>query len=295
MAEGPGGGLRARGGGARGRPVALAACAAVVLAGCGSATPARSSRSLQRAASTTTPPLHSASSTASSAPATTTGGGGPASAGRGSTAGGGSAATAAAGPTPAQPGTYQYSQSGSFKAGLSSQSVPAQGTVVIDPPSAESPGSWSQVWHSYVDPSQPPSDTTFAIAPSGVAIVAEVIRMSGLTFSCTFSPPVEVLSWPPAVGHRFSGTGQCGSFTAQVSGEVTGTEPTTVDGTGVTAYVVQTHVTTTGSVSSSSTETDWFDPGTGLDLSQDTSQSGTYDGVAFSSQLNRKLLSARPS
>ena len=296
MADGPGGGRRRSRNPIRRAGVLACAGASLVLAACGSARPpATASRYSHRAAATTTTTAtRPASAPGAPAPTAAAGNSGTAGAGNGASPASGPGRSTAAGPTPAQPGTYRYSQSGSFKAGVSSQSVPAQGNVVVDPPTAESPGSWSQVWHSYVDPSQPPSDTTFVIAPTGIAITAEVIRMSGITFSCAFSPPLEVVSWPPAVGHQFAGTGQCGSFTAQVTGQVTGTQPTTVDGAAVTAYVIQTHVTTTGSVSSTSTETDWFDPAAGLDVSQDIAQSGTYDGIAFSSQVSRRILSGRP-
>ena len=278
-------------------PVLALATAAVVLAACGAVTPpARSLSPPARGGSPATTAPGNGGAPRQEGASTASGGGGAPGAAAGSSAGAGGtpSGSEAAGPVPAQAGSYRYAQSGSFQAGVSTQSVPAQGTVVVDPPTAVSPGDWTQVWHSYVDPSQPPSDTTFAIAPAGVAITAEVIRMAGITFSCTFSPPLEVIAWPPAVGHEFSGTGNCGSFTAAVSGSVTGTQPTSVDGASVTAYVVQTHVTTTGSLSSSSTETDWFDAALGLDLYQDTSQSGTYDGIGFSSKVTRKILSGHP-
>ena len=290
--RGGGRGLRPTGG----RTTVFLAGAVLLLAACGSAMPVAKAKGSAAGADrvTTTSTEQGAAAPAHQDAPTGAGGRGAPGAANGSSPAVAPAQSAASGPGPVQPGTYRYSQSGSFKAGLSSQSVPNQGSVVVDLPAAQGRASWTQVWHSYVDTSQPPSDTAFAIAPSGIAIVSEVIRMSGVTFTCTFSPPLEVVSWPPAVGHQFSGTGACGSFTAQVSGSVTGTQATSVDGTGVTAFVVQTHVTTTGSVSSSSTETDWFDPALGLDLSQDSSQSGTYEGISFSSQITRKLVSGRP-
>lgn len=198
------------------------------------------------------------------------------------------------GPTPTTPGTYRYTQSGSFTALNSTQNVPAQGTIVVDAAAPQGAGSWTQVWHSYVDPNQPPSDTTFSITPSGVAIVSEVIRMGGQTFTCTFATPLLVVDWPPTVGHQFSGSANCGSFTVQASGSISGTQQTSVGGSPVTAYVVTTNVTTSGSVSSTSTETDWLDPVHNLDVRQQSQEKGTYQGIAFQSQVTRTLTSTQP-
>jgi len=205
-----------------------------------------------------------------------------------------SAPQAPSGPTPTTPGTYRYSQSGGFTALGSTQNVPAQGTIVVDAASPQGAGSWTQVWHSYIDPSQPPSDTTFSITPSGYAIVSEVIRMAGQTFTCTFSSPMLIVNWPPTVGHQFSGSANCGSFTVQASGSITGTQQTTVGGSPVTAYVVTTNVSTSGSVSSTSTETDWLDPVHELDVRQQSQEKGTYQGVAFQSDVTRTLNSTQP-
>jgi hypothetical protein len=209
-------------------------------------------------------------------------------------------------PTPPEPGTYTYSQQGGVSALGSTQSFPPQGTEVIDAPSAQGAGSWTQVWHSYLSSSQPPDDTTVAIAPSGISIVSEVVRMAAggqtITFTCTFSAPIEVIDWPPTVGHQFAGSGSCsspnnsyGSFTVNVHGTVSGTQATSIGGAPTTAYVISTDATTSGAVVSSSSETDWFDPASRLDLYVKSQESGTYDGVQFSSQDTRTLVSTSPS
>lgn len=200
------------------------------------------------------------------------------------------------GPKPATPGTYRYNQSGSFSASGSSQNDPPQGTVVVDPPTATGTNSWRQVWHSYIDTSQPPTDTTFAISPSGISVVSEVIRQASVTVSCAFAQPVQVIAWPPAVGHQFSGSSTCGGqFNLTVTGGITGTQSATVDGVPVTTYVVTTNISTSGNLSSSGVEHDWFDPAAEVDVHQDSSQSGTYGFFKFTSQVTRTLVSAHPS
>lgn len=200
------------------------------------------------------------------------------------------------GPKPATPGTYHYNQSGTFSASGSTQNDPPQGTVVVDPARSTGVGSWQQVWHSYIDTSQPPTDSTFVINPSGISVVSEVIRQSSVTVSCTFAQPVQVIAWPPAVGHQFSGSSTCGGqFNLTVSGGITGTQSTTIDGAPVTAYVVTTNISTSGNLTSSGVEHDWFDPAAEVDVHQDSSQSGTYGFFKFTSQVTRTLVSAHPS
>lgn len=267
------------------------------------------------AATTTTAPATSAGS----GTATTTAGPGTAVASRpattapankvgsgaagGGTSNGSGGGGGAGGPRPVTAGTYRYRQSGSFTALNSTQQDPAQGTIVVDAASATGPGAWTQVWHSYVDTSQQPSDSTFALSASGIDLDSEVLRMTAygqtVVFDCTFSPPLEIMSWPPKVGYSFSGNGTCtssnGSFPVAVTGKIDGTQSDNVGGTSVNAYVVDTTATTTGEVASTSQETDWFDPTSGLDVHQETSEQGTYNGVKFSSQLTRDLNSLSPS
>lgn len=279
------------------RRVLAIALLAVAAGACGSAV--KVSTSDQAAGSVTTSSSASGSAAGSSG---TSGSGGsskspssPAASGPAPSAKGGvSSPQAPSGPTPTAPGTYRYSQSGGFTALGSTHNVPAQGTIVVDAASSQGAGSWMQVWHSYIDPTQPPSDTTFSISPSGFAIASEVIRMQGQTFTCTFAPPMLVVNWPPTVGHQFSGSANCGSFTVQASGSISGTQQTSVGGSTVTAYVVTTNATTTGSVSASSTETDWLDPVHKLDIRQQTQEKGTYQGIAFESDVTRTLISTQP-
>ena len=286
---------------------ALVAVVALASAGCSSGA-ARNLGDRASSALSTTSSTAAAGTSAGGATTTTVAGGpqGGSKQAATSPAGSGTSAGGSGGPSPAAPGTYAYAQSGSFSALGSTQSLPPQGTDVVDPAGAEGAGSWSQVWHTYLDSNEPPDDTTFAISPSGIAITAEVIRMSAgsqtFTFTCTFSSPVEVIDWPPTVGHQFAGTGDCtspgnadGSFSASVSGSVSGTQSTSIGGSPTTAYVVSTKVTTSGAVDSTSTETDWFDPGPDLDLYTTSQESGSYDGVQFSSQATRTLQSTHPS
>jgi hypothetical protein len=204
-----------------------------------------------------------------------------------------------ASPSPPQAGTYLYRQSGSSTAGGQTQPVPAQGSIRIDPAAAQGAAAWTQTWHSYVDPSQPPSDTTYEFSPGGVGMVSIVTRADlnsqSLSFTCTFSPPLEVTPWPPTVGYAFSGEGSCGSFTASVTGRIDGTQPVTLDGQAITTYVIDATITTHGSVSLTDHEIDWFSPTMRLLVHTSDDEQGTYGLVSFSSRVTRDLESARRS
>ncbi|MHB8438244.1 MAG: hypothetical protein ACYDD4_03675 [Acidimicrobiales bacterium] len=202
--------------------------------------------------------------------------------------------------TPAAQGTYTYKQSGSFTVGNSSQPDPPTGTIVVDAASPQGPSSWTQVWHSYVNTQQPPTNQTFLIDQSGIALQSELVQMSygGQTVSlnCTFSHPIQILPWPVRVGWTFSGSGTCGSnIDVSVSGSITATQQATLDGVAVTTYVVDTTVKTTGQVSSSDSEVDWFDPALRLNVHDESNESGTYGPFPFSAHLTRDLESGHPS
>lgn len=275
------------------------AAGALVLAGCGGSAKTAHRGTATSATTSTTgaggSPASAAGGSPGSAPGATTtrppaagGSGGPSS----------PAAAAGGGPSPAAPGTYHYAQSGSTTIGGSSQPVPAQGTEVVDAPAAGGGGTM-QVWHAYVDPQQPPSDTTFVYTPTAIAVASEVMRATygGQTqsYTCTFDPPVPVIGWPVHVGYSFSGAGSCGAFTVTISGQVTGTHIVTIDGASVTTYVISSTYTTKGQVNSTTTETDWFDPASRLDVHMATDTKGSYGVFSFELQSTRDLVSERPS
>lgn len=299
------------------RTVAALGAMALVLAACGARVgPSRSEPELgtyggSGGATSPTAPSRSAASSGSSSSTTAPGARPTAGPGASSTTTTNRSAPPGAGTVPlapTTPGTYAYDQSGPpTTVGANQYPVPTQGKIVYDAPSGSSTN-WAQVAHSYVDPSQAPTDTTYTGSAAGIAISQEVIRMtipsgSGgqplvVSFTCTFSPAVVILSWPVRVGYAFSGSGSCsgtfGSFTASVSGSVSGTQQTTLDGAAVSTYVVDTHVTTSGSVTSTDDEVDWFDPALRLDVHDESKEQGSSSGVSFTSDVTRTLVSGHP-
>ncbi len=168
---------------------------------------------------------------------------------------------------------------------------------MIDPPVSRGSGTWTQVWHEYqsTDTSQSADDSSFQFSPSGVSVVTEVLRQEGVSFTCNFSPPLEVAAWPVKVGYSFSGTGSCGSFSISIKGGITRTLQTTVGGSAVTAYVVDFTATTQGQFDSTSTVEEWLDPIHRLDVHEATNTNGTYGAFKFQANLTRDLVSTNPT
>lgn len=270
--------------------------AVVGLAGCGAASPAGRAVSTSSTASTASTASTTAPSSTSSSPHLATA---PRSASVTTAPSTRTGTSPASGdPAPAVSGTYLYKQSGTQSAAGYSQAPPASGTEVIDAKVAGA-GGWEQTWHQYASSQAPPDDITYLFSRSGVAVVSEVLRIQAFggtsTYTCTMSSPVLIIDWPVEVGYRFAGTGNCGSFTISISGQIAGTHAAQLDGSTTPTYVVESTVTTKGQIDSTTDETDWIDVTRSLIVHSDATTKGTYGSFSFQSQLTRDLESATPS
>ena len=196
---------------------------------------------------------------------------------------------------PAAPGGYRYHQTGSATVGSNTKQIPPDGTMKIDPVGADG----NQSWHRFIDPSGPPSDTTFAFRNGGVFLVQTVQRTNAggqqSSFTCTFNPPMASPPWPPTEHAAYRGHADCGQFTVDVSGQVSGRQDVTLDRTVRHTYVLSSNLTFHGQLEGTGTQTDWLDPGTSLILHEETSENGKYGGViAFTAQSKSDLVSGKP-
>jgi hypothetical protein len=198
---------------------------------------------------------------------------------------------AASGPAPLAPGTYRYTQTGSASAGTQKYDAPKDGTLVAKAAGAGG----KQLLQRYIDPKGEPSDVTMKFGADGMFMLETVLRTGGQEVRCTFDDPMPAPTWPPAVGKTASGHANCGSFQLDVTSKITGTKPVTMDGTGYTAYVVESTSKTTGNVTSTGTQTDWFVPELRMATHTSTSQKGTFGTFTFSSEGTADLVSAKPS
>lgn len=197
-------------------------------------------------------------------------------------------------PVAAAAGTYTYRQSGSSTSGGKQTPAPSSGTLAVD-----KAADGSQAFHRYADRSEPPEDTIYLDRSDGRFITRIVIRASvggqQLTFTCTFTPPLPAPAWPPDPGRAFNGHGDCGAVQADVSGTVDSIRQASVDGQSRTVRVVKTTTKVSGQVQGQITETDWFDPGLGLDLHAERHTDFKYGFSSYASDLTSDLESARPA
>ena len=199
-------------------------------------------------------------------------------------------------PLPAKPGTYRYHQTGEATFGTSSQPVPPEGSLKVDPATPDG----NQVSHRTVDPNQPPSDTVLAFKNGGVFLVRLVIRANAggreTAFTCTFDKPLATPPWPPKVGDTYNGHADCGQFTIDVSGRVADQEDFSVQDTKHHTFRLVSALTFHGQLEGSGSQTDLLEPTTSLVLHNESSQSGTYGGVVkFSTHATSNLVSTTPS
>jgi hypothetical protein len=198
------------------------------------------------------------------------------------------------GPAPIAPGKYTYNQQGTFKVGVNSTSTPPQGTLTVDAPSADG----HQVTHRVSDPksTNPPSDTTFLFKADGMFLESTHQNAGGASLSCTFNPPIPTPPWPPAVGKTLSGHANCDpGFTTDVSGKITDTKQVQLDGHTYTVYVVETTITTHGSLESQTTQVNWFSPDLRMTTHDESHTTGSYQGFSFTSDQTDDLVSGKPA
>lgn len=198
-------------------------------------------------------------------------------------------------PTPAVPGTYVVDQSGGVTTSLPgySSSEPPQGKLVVDP--AQQDG--VQVEHRYVDPNQPPADTTLRFLASGPVVVSLTEGSGSAGVSCTFDPPIPAPPWPPAVGKSFSSQGNCGNgTTASVRGQITAAKSAKLaDGEVFPVWVIDSVVDMQGKIQAQGTQEDWYSPALRLAVHEHIHMSGTYSGVGFTLDSTWDLASSHPS
>jgi hypothetical protein len=190
-------------------------------------------------------------------------------------------------PTPAAPGTYDYTQSGTSSLGT----VPTTTMTKVDAANA----SGAQVFHVYVDPSQAAADTTINFSANGPFITQTIQRAAGQAITCTFDPPgVPAPPWPATDGKKITGHANCGALTADVAGSITGHKNVTLDGKSIEVVVGTVTITTHGQVESTSTQEQWWAPSLRVPTHTHSVTKGTYSGFAFNSDVTTDLKSGVP-
>jgi len=204
--------------------------------------------------------------------------------------GGAAAPQEVAGPAPLAPGTYHYRQTGEIKAGPQTYPFPPEGTAEVEPADADG----TQLVRRFIDPEQPPIETRIRFDRAGILLV-ETSGGGGPTgFRCTFDPPLTLVAWPPTVGHTASGEADCENVHITYEVRITGQVPVTIDGATYEAFVMESTVTTTGDLESTSEQLDHFVAELRQSVHTESTSEGTFRGVQFSATSTSDLVSATP-
>jgi hypothetical protein len=274
--------------------------ATLVLSSCGGGSGKGAAVSGAKAAAKTSPAIGTTStsglaataagSTKTSAPAS---GGTPSSVP--APAGTGSATADPATLSPATPGTYHYRQSGTTTEGAKSSDVPAEGRLVVAGAGADH----SQVMTRYVRDSDPPEETTFVFRDGGVFLRRFVVKTglggASFDFACDFAPEVPAPPWPAKAGATISASGNCGTFTAKVTGKISGAEETQLDGKALKVWVVELTLDLSGQVTGTVHEVDRFAPALSLSVRSNRDMDIQYGFSRYKTSVASVLESGHPT
>jgi hypothetical protein len=198
------------------------------------------------------------------------------------------------GPRPVATGTYRYHQTGS-------QTI-AGFTSGLDPHGALQVGkakpNGRQTSHLILASHQPPSDQTMQFTNHGMFLLADVQRYAFAghteTIRCTFHPGLPFPPWPLSVGSTFKGGGSCGNVHVSGSGHVISRRAVTIGGRSLQVFVINSTLKTTGGVTSTSTDLEWFAPTLRLSVRDAGKTTGSFGPVGFRSTFVRTLISTQP-
>jgi hypothetical protein len=211
----------------------------------------------------------------------------------GSTGGSPSSSASQSGPQPVVPGTYTYDQTGSQKAAGFTSSVPPTSSLVVHPATASGEQTTNQKAGG-----KDGSDQTLLYNSKGMFLISEVehVPLPGHaeTITCRFNPGVPYPPWPLRIGATAQAHTKCGSVNVSAKGDVTERRTTTVHGVRLTVYVVKVTLTTSGQITSTSTDTEWFAPSLRLVVRDASTISGKYGPFGFTGSFTRTLTSTTP-
>lgn len=154
------------------------------------------------------------------------------------------------------------------------------------------PGSTGvEVWQDHIQANQPPQDTTIQFRPNGPFMVSTTEYTPQGNVTCTFNPAIPAPTWPPATGDSFTSSGNCGQFSIQIQGKITGNRAFQLDGRSYQTWVIDSTLTTHGQINATGTQEDWYSTDLRLPLYQSVTTKGTYGIISFSSQLTTRITS----
>lgn len=193
---------------------------------------------------------------------------------------------------PAQPGSYRYAVSGSYRTTAGTRQPPPEAFLVIDPPQGA-----DQREARDGGGGQGSQETVVRYGPDGVLVVRSSISSPQGSKEFRPDPPVLQQPWPTQPGRQWSWQMKSTDGLTTVKGdfEVLRTEAVDVGGQMVDCVVVQGVVATSGDFTSTSRMTTWWSPEHRLVAQRHTKTDGTFGGQRFTGDITEKLASTTPA
>ena len=215
----------------------------------------------------------------------------------GQSTGGGTTHRGSALPAISRPatGTYQLAVSGSehVKFGPFSactNTFPTSSSLVVKPASGEPTGSYDFDLRFYPSsPNRHDERHIYRYSDAGVALSYEeaTVTCSGIKQSSTvnYSPPQERVKLPLSSGEAWSTDGGDSGRTERGSFRVVGTDTVTIAGHSYKTWVIDTHVSMSGSETGSRDQRWWWSPQLGIPVKWHESLSGQRSGADYSEDV----------
>jgi hypothetical protein len=192
-------------------------------------------------------------------------------------------------------GSYQLAVSGSehVKFGPFSactNTFPTSSTLVVKPASGEPAGSYDFDLSFYPSsPNRHDERHIYRYGDAGVNLTYEeaTVTCGGIKQSSTvnYSPPQQRVKLPLSSGESWSTDGGDGNRTERGAFQVLGTDTVTIAGHSYQTWVIDTHVSMSGSEAGSRDQRWWWSPQLGIPVKWHESLSGKRSGATYSEDV----------
>ena len=195
-----------------------------------------------------------------------------------------------------KPGTYRYSQSGSFLVGTAPRPLAPEGGLQVAPPDPNG----IQVQHREYLPGTWWTEFGFKMLNGAPYVDSYKVHVGVLgdpiEDQCRFTTPPPVLPSPPRVGAGYEGSAPCKSFKLKFAAKVIERRSVTLDQRPYDAYVVKIREEANGAITASGDEIATVVPDLGMmTVREELHLRGTYGSFPFGYDVVSDLLSANPT
>ena len=191
---------------------------------------------------------------------------------------------------PPSPGTYNYTQDGTTKAGAFTFEDDVQGTLDVE----AADGARQRQTRSYSD--QNSVEQTLRFTAGGVYVTRFVSRFFTSTMTCALDSPLLVIRNTTEPGSSWKDQGTCDGRSVVAKGTLLKAERRTVGGATVDTLKVRLTLTIEGGgLDQTSETTAWVAPDHRLIVRSISHAEGTADGQSFTQDRTEDLVSLTPA